>query len=95
MAALMLLPAYRYACSSAPCTLDTGLQYPVMFWIHGGHFEFGSGEGPLYDSTPNANLSSVVVVTINYRLGALGWVTLPVRSHDVRDQAISAPASCI
>ena len=40
-----------------------------MVWIHGGGFYFGSGK--LYNGTRLAS-NGVVVVTINYRLGALG-----------------------
>ncbi len=43
--------------------------YPVMVYIHGGSYEVGSGK--LYDGTVLA-MNGVVVVTINYRLGALG-----------------------
>ena len=48
---------------------------PVMVWIHGGGFEMGSGSSPMYDGTHFAN-SGVVIVTINYRLGALGFLEL-------------------
>ena len=48
---------------------DPDASYPVMVFIHGGSFEVGSGK--LYDGTVLAQLG-VVVVTINYRLGALG-----------------------
>jgi len=58
--------------------MHIGALVPVLFWIHGGHFEFGSGEGPIYESAPTANMSDVVVVTINYRLGALGWLYINV-----------------
>ena len=44
-------------------------RYPVMVYIHGGSYEVGSGK--LYDGTVLA-MNGVVVVTINYRLGALG-----------------------
>jgi len=46
---------------------------PVMVWVHGGAYIFGSGSQPLYDGTALAGGSDVVVVTINYRLGALGF----------------------
>jgi para-nitrobenzyl esterase len=49
---------------------------PVLFWIHGGGFTMGSGSIPLYDGTAFANNGDVVVVTINYRLGALGFLHL-------------------
>jgi para-nitrobenzyl esterase len=46
---------------------------PVMFWIHGGGFSFGAGGELLYDGGPLAERGDIVVVTINYRLGALGF----------------------
>ncbi len=47
---------------------------PVLFWIHGGAFETGAGS--LYSGAELAELGDIVVVTINYRLGALGFVDL-------------------
>ena len=49
---------------------------PVLFWIHGGAFTMGSGSTPWYDGTAFATNGDVVVVTINYRLGALGFLHL-------------------
>ena len=49
---------------------------PVMVWIHGGAFVFGSGDTPWYDGTAFAKQGDVVVVTINYRLGAFGFLHL-------------------
>ena len=49
---------------------------PVLFWIHGGAFTIGSGSTPWYDGTAFATNGDVVVVTINYRLGALGFLHL-------------------
>lgn len=46
---------------------------PVMVWIHGGAFVTGSGSTPWYDGTSFAARHDLVVVTINYRLGALGF----------------------
>ncbi|HEX6426021.1 MAG TPA: carboxylesterase/lipase family protein [Acidimicrobiales bacterium] len=51
-------------------------QRPVMVWIHGGAFVAGSGNIPWYDGTNLARHGDVVVVTINYRLGALGFLHL-------------------
>jgi para-nitrobenzyl esterase len=45
---------------------------PVMVWIHGGGFTSGSGSVFLYRGARLARAGGVVVVTINYRLGALG-----------------------
>ncbi|AMG74125.1 carboxylesterase/lipase family protein [Sphingopyxis granuli] len=47
---------------------------PVLVWIHGGAFLIGSGSQPLYDGSRLAR-RGVIVVTINYRLGALGFLT--------------------
>lgn len=49
---------------------------PVMFWIHGGSFLLGSGSEPDYNGAKLARDGDVVVVTINYRLGALGFLYL-------------------
>lgn len=49
---------------------------PVMFWIHGGAFVNGAGSLSIYDGTSFATHGDVVVVTINYRLGAFGFLHL-------------------
>ncbi|WP_052572716.1 carboxylesterase family protein [Haloferula sp. BvORR071] len=49
---------------------------PVMVWIHGGAFTSGSGSQALYDGAHLAG-KGVVVVTINYRLGPLGFMAHP------------------
>ncbi|GLF96881.1 carboxylesterase/lipase family protein [Streptomyces yaizuensis] len=48
---------------------------PVLVWLHGGGFTTGSGD--LYDARRLAAREGVVVVTVNYRLGALGFLGLP------------------
>lgn len=48
---------------------------PVMVWIHGGGFEMGSGSSPLYDGTSFAR-DGIVLVTLNYRMGAFGFLEL-------------------
>jgi para-nitrobenzyl esterase len=48
---------------------------PVMVWIHGGAFILGSGSTPLYAGRRLAARGDVVVVTLNYRLGALGFLS--------------------
>ncbi|MBX9600534.1 MAG: carboxylesterase family protein [Bryobacteraceae bacterium] len=53
---------------------NRGAKLPVMFWIHGGGF-FG-GTGSTYDGEALAR-KGVVVVTINYRLGPLGFLSHP------------------
>jgi para-nitrobenzyl esterase len=47
---------------------------PVMVWIHGGSFTGGSGASPLCSGRWLAASSDVVVVTVNYRLGILGFL---------------------
>lgn len=49
---------------------------PVLFWIHGGAFVIGTGSTPLYDGTAFATHGDIVVVSINYRLGAFGFLHL-------------------
>ena len=49
---------------------------PVMVWIHGGAFVWGAGDTPWYDGTKFASHGDVVVVTINYRLNAFGFLHL-------------------
>ena len=51
-----------------------GAQRPVLFWVHGGAFLTGGGAMPWYDGSRLAARGDVVVVTINYRLGALGYL---------------------
>ena len=51
-----------------------GVNRPVLFWIHGGAFTFGSGNG--YPGHELAKQGNVVVVSINYRLGLLGFCDL-------------------
>ncbi|KAF9034290.1 Alpha/Beta hydrolase protein [Panaeolus papilionaceus] len=49
---------------------------PVMFWIHGGGFTGGEGSDAIFDGGNLVTRSDVVVVTINYRLGSLGFLAL-------------------
>jgi len=52
-------------------------KFPVMVWIYGGGFVGGSGSFDIYDGAHLASRQDVVVVTFNYRLGALGFLALP------------------
>jgi para-nitrobenzyl esterase len=49
---------------------------PVMFWIHGGAYSYGTANDPMYDGANLADRGDVVVVTANYRLGPLGFLYL-------------------
>ncbi|XP_049779876.1 cholinesterase-like isoform X2 [Schistocerca cancellata] len=51
-----------------------GSGFPVLFWIHGGGFTYGSGSDQQYG--PDFLVSyGVILVTINYRLGPLGFLS--------------------
>ena len=52
---------------------------PVMVWIHGGGYVVGSGARPQFDGE-NLARRGVVIVTLNYRLGALGFLAHPALS---------------
>ncbi len=49
---------------------------PVLVWIHGGGYRTGQGAIPWYNGTSFAVNGDIVVVSINYRLGALGFADL-------------------
>jgi para-nitrobenzyl esterase len=57
-----------------PADAKKGAHLPVMVWIHGGAFLFGSGSQ--YDGSQFAK-QGVIVVTVNYRLGRAGWFAHP------------------
>ncbi|WP_260463668.1 carboxylesterase/lipase family protein [Streptomyces sp. TRM72054] len=59
-----------------PAPGRTGGRLPVMVWIHGGAFRNGAGSLPSYDGARLA-ADGVVCVTLNYRLGAEGFLLLP------------------
>lgn len=63
---------------------------PVMVWIHGGSYMVGSGYDGLYDGTSFAQEGDVVVVTINYRLGAFGFLYL----GDIAGKKYKASGNC-
>jgi para-nitrobenzyl esterase len=53
-----------------------GPKQPVMMWIHGGGFSVGSGSLPIFDGEALAR-RGIVLVTINHRLGGLGFLAHP------------------
>ncbi|MDQ1533296.1 MAG: para-nitrobenzyl esterase [Actinomycetota bacterium] len=63
-------------------TPDGARARPVMVWIHGGSFTIGASSLPSYDAARLAADGDVVVVAINYRLGALGWMALGAHGGD-------------
>lgn len=54
-----------------------GEALPVMLFVHGGGFSFGSAVHPCYDGASLARNGRVIVVTIAYRLGVLGFLAHP------------------
>ncbi|MEU6198590.1 carboxylesterase family protein [Streptomyces sp. NPDC047061] len=57
---------------------------PVLVWLHGGRFLYGSGSDPQYDGSALA-AKGLVVVTVNSRLGALGYLATPELSAESAD----------
>jgi para-nitrobenzyl esterase len=60
---------------------------PVLVYIHGGAYSSGSGSSPLYDGTTLVHRGDVVVVTLNHRLNAFGYLYLDrsLRRPDLAD----------
>lgn len=65
---------------STPALDDVGR--PVLFWIHGGGYRTGQGAIPWYNGARFARQADIVVVSINYRLGALGFTDLSAFGAD-------------
>jgi para-nitrobenzyl esterase len=59
---------------------------PVLVFLHGGGFLSGSGGLDWYDGAELARRGGIVVVTVNYRLGVLGFLSLDEANGGVRDQ---------
>ncbi|HTK80438.1 MAG TPA: carboxylesterase/lipase family protein [Rhizomicrobium sp.] len=53
-----------------------GGKRPIMVWLHGGGFAYGSGAWPMYDGGNLARKGNVVVVTLNHRLNVFGYLEL-------------------
>ncbi|MGI8608145.1 MAG: carboxylesterase/lipase family protein, partial [Candidatus Dormibacteria bacterium] len=71
-------------------TPGTSGSRPVMVWIYGGSFVRGSSTQVAYDGARLSGDGDVVVVTLNYRIGALGFLDLDVpgwpANNGLRDQ---------
>jgi para-nitrobenzyl esterase len=65
--------------------LDPGARRPVMVWLHGGGFGGGAGEYYRADGTSLAQNQDVVVVTINHRLNAFGFLSLAEYGDEYAD----------
>ncbi|AMY67356.1 carboxylesterase family protein [Frigidibacter mobilis] len=89
------LPTYGPVGTAAASQMPQGLDFlslnirtptlfgrvPVLVWIHGGGYAVGSANEPVLQSGAFA-ASGVVEVTVNYRLGALGFLSLPGRPEN-------------
>ncbi|WFU83515.1 carboxylesterase family protein [Bradyrhizobium sp. CIAT3101] len=75
------LPAGREDCLTLNVFRPFGVDgpLPVMVFIHGGDFFVGTASDPLFDGSLFAQ-AGLIIVTVNYRLGALGWLTHPALS---------------
>lgn len=61
---------------------------PVMVWLHGGGFLVGAGSEPMYDGSRLARSGDVLVVTLNYRLGPLGFLAIDGLSEGTHDVGV-------
>ncbi|WP_306394148.1 carboxylesterase/lipase family protein [Telluria beijingensis] len=68
-------------------SVSDGRRRPVMVWIHAGGFGVGSGGAPHTDGAALARLGDVVVVSLNHRLGVLGYAYLGDIDAGMRDKA--------
>ena len=68
-----------------PASAAGDSKLPVMVWVHGGAFVFGSGSSPDFSGVQFAK-QGVIVVTFNYRLGRLGFFAFPALSKEHPDE---------
>jgi para-nitrobenzyl esterase len=61
---------------------------PVFVWIHGGNYRHGQGAVPWYDGAAFAT-AGIVTVTVNYRLGALGFADLGALDPDLAGSGVA------
>src|SRR5438552_3290616 len=69
----------------APSSAKKGAKLPVMVWIHGGAFVFGSGAFPNFSGSSFTD-KGVILVSINYRLGRLGFFAFPALSKEHQEE---------
>jgi para-nitrobenzyl esterase len=65
----------------SPARPAPGQKFPVMVWIHGGGYTTGAASQPLYDGEALAR-RGVVLVSMNYRLGPLGFLAHPALTKE-------------
>ena len=64
-----------------PAGAVPGAKLPIMVWIHGGAFVFGSGSHPDFSGAQFAK-QGVILITFNYRLGRLGFFAFPALTRE-------------
>ncbi|XP_071941027.1 uncharacterized protein [Antedon mediterranea] len=57
-----------------PVDTNENSNLPVMIFVHGGNFDHGGAATPLYDGQHLANTTNTILVVMNYRVGALGFL---------------------
>jgi para-nitrobenzyl esterase len=67
--------------------INDGRKRPVMMWIHGGGYAYGSGSSLGYDGANLSRAGDVVVVCINHRLNIVGHLYLGAAGADFADSA--------
>jgi para-nitrobenzyl esterase len=60
----------------------------VLVWFHFGAFQFGSASNPIYSGAHLAASGGLTVVTVNYRLGRLGFLVHPALTAE----SLSSPS---
>ncbi|MBI2771929.1 MAG: carboxylesterase family protein [Burkholderiales bacterium] len=68
-----------------PAPVSPTARLPVMVWLHGGAYVAGAGSD--YDATVLAKKANAIIVTLNYRLGALGYLAHPSLTAESRDNS--------
>jgi len=68
-------------------TLDKKAKKPVMVWLHGGGFASGTANEAQYDGENLSRIGDVVVVSVNHRLNALGFLNLADYGEEYKDSA--------
>jgi len=66
-------------------SVDHSAKLPVLVWLHGGGLSTGSASWPLYDFTNLAHRRRVVVISLNHRLGILGFLDLSHLGEEFAD----------
>lgn len=75
--------------STPSLTAGAGDGRPVLFWIHGGGYRTGQGAIPWYNGARFAGNQDIVVVSINYRMGALGFTDLSAFGSDYATSGVN------